>query len=93
MLLSDPFDEVHVGERVDEKEKVEKIWNVVESLVLDEVKVDAGDGDVLVRDGVDMEDIGVLFVSNVPIFYPMTLRNPPRKQVTNRFNKRAKASV
>ena len=49
--------------------------------MLDEVKYsDEGDGEVLDRDGVDMEDKGVLFVDNVPIFYPMTLRNPPGKR-------------
>ena len=43
-------------------------------------KVGEGERVVLKGDGVDREDIeGVLLVTFVPIFYPMTLRNPPGK--------------
>ena len=49
------------------------------------IKVDEREGAVLEGDGVDREDReGVLLVTFVPIFYPMTLRNPPGKQMGER---------
>ena len=53
-----PADVVHEGAK--EEKVVENVLGV--SFVLDEVRRDEGKGVVLVRDGVDMEDIGVLFV-------------------------------